>query len=194
MSPYVLATANVDKAKEMSAVLGGLGLEVVPRPPDIADVEETENTLLGNALLKSRALAKATGMSAIADDSGLFVDALGGRPGVFSSRFAGEFATYGENVQKLLMEMQGVADRAATFRTIISVTSPDEEEIWVEGVLKGTILLERRGTNGFGYDPIFAPEGCGGRSFAQMTADEKNAISHRARALAALLEKLSLLK
>ncbi len=157
MTTFVLATANPHKAQEMSAVLESLGVEVLSRPAHVGDVEETEDTLEANALLKARALARETGQVAIADDTGLFVEALGGRPGVWSARYAEEGATYEENVDKLLREMTTQANRRASFRTVIAVASPEGVEVTVEGELAGEITLEPRGTNGFGYDPVFPP-------------------------------------
>jgi XTP/dITP diphosphohydrolase len=158
----------------------------------VPDVEENEVTLEGNALLKARALVEVTGHAAIADDTGLFIDALDGRPGVFSARYAGEDATYDENVTKLLGEMSGVSDagRTAVFRTVVCVAYPTGESLCVEGALPGRIARERRGTNGFGYDPVFEPRDAGGRTLAELTTEEKNANSHRSRALHALVEVL----
>lgn len=191
MTTFVLATANPHKAEEMSAVLEGLGVRVLARPEHVGDVEETEDTLEGNALLKARALARATGEVAIADDTGLFVDALGGRPGVLSARYAGEDATYAENVDKLLVEMASAPERRAHFRTVIALVAPDGREVTVEGVLDGEITREPRGENGFGYDPVFAPDDTPGRTLAEITTSEKNDVSHRARALRALAAELA---
>ena len=187
MLTFVLATANPHKADEMRALLSSLDVTVLERPAGIADVEETEDTLEGNALLKARALAAVTGHPAVADDTGLFVDALGGRPGVWSARYAGEAATYAQNVLKLLDEMRDVLDedRGASFRTVIAVAFPDGDVLCVEGELRGTITREARGAGGFGYDPVFAVEG-DGRTLAEMSAEDKNDLSHRARALRAL--------
>jgi XTP/dITP diphosphohydrolase len=192
VTTFVLATANPHKTEEMRAVLGQLGIDVVARPTDVADVEETEATLEGNALLKARALVLATGHAAIADDTGLFVDALDGRPGVYSARYAGQNATYDENVTKLLHEMAGVrtSHRGASFRTVIAVAYPSGESRCVEGALQGRITSSRRGANGFGYDPVFAADDAEGRTLAELTAEEKNDLSHRARALRALAQAL----
>jgi len=193
MTTFVLATANPHKAEEMQAVLGQLGITVLPRPSDVPDVEETEETLEGNALLKARALVEATGSPAVADDTGLFVDALDGRPGVYSARYAGENATYEENVVKLLGELSGIepARRTARFRSVIVVAYPGGDWFSVEGVLEGSITESPIGTNGFGYDPVFAPSHAAGRTLAQLTADEKNEVSHRGNALRALAEELA---
>lgn len=192
MTTFVLATANPHKTQEMRAVLSELGIEVLARPDDVADVEENESTLEGNALLKARALVSATGLAAIADDTGLFVDVLDGRPGVFSARYAGEGATYDENVSKLLDELADVPaqHRGATFRTVIAVAYPSGESRCVEGVLEGHITFARRGDNGFGYDPVFEPTSSAGRTLAEYSTPEKNATSHRARALRALAAAL----
>jgi XTP/dITP diphosphohydrolase len=185
VSTFVLATANPHKTEEIRQVLADYDLELLPRPSDVPDVDETDDTLQGNALLKARALCEATGHAAVADDTGLFVDALDGRPGVYSARFAGEGASFEDNVNKVLAELDAVKerDRTARFRTVIAVAFPDGESWWVEGVLEGMVLRERRGEHGFGYDPIFAPLGEGGRSLAELSPEEKNAISHRGNAL-----------
>ena len=192
MTTFVLGTANPHKTEEMRAVLGDLGIELLARPAHVPDVEESEATLEGNALLKARALVAATGHAAIADDTGLFVEVLGDRPGVFSARYAGENATYDENVTKLLDELSDVDDvgRSAVFRTVVCVAYPSGETLCVHGALPGRISRERRGTNGFGYDPVFEPSGANGRTLAELTPDEKNANSHRSRALHALVEAL----
>ena len=194
MTTFVLATANPHKTGEMSAVLAALGIAVLPRPADVSDVDETEDTLEGNALLKARALVEATGHAAVADDTGLFVDALGGAPGVFSARYAGEPANDAANVDKLLAVLAEVPvdERGAQFRTVIAVAYPDGTSLCVEGVLEGSIGFERRGEGGFGYDPIFLPAAGAGRTLAEYSADEKNASSHRALALHALAKALSL--
>jgi XTP/dITP diphosphohydrolase len=192
VTTLVLATANPHKTEEILQVLSDFDVELLPRPLDVPDVEETEDTLEGNALLKAHALAGATGVPAIADDTGLFVDALGGAPGVYSARYAGEGATFEDNVNKVLAEMANVPprDRTARFRTVIALASPDGTSWWVEGSVEGTILFERRGEHGFGYDPIFAPLSEGGRSLAELSAEEKNALSHRGNALRAFAQRL----
>jgi XTP/dITP diphosphohydrolase len=189
---FVLATANAHKAEEMRAVVTPLGIELLERPTDVADVEETGETLEENALLKARALVEATGHAAIADDTGLFVDALDGRPGVRSARYAGEDASYDENVTKLLAELADVAEpRTARFVTVICVAYPDGSSTCVEGELDGVITTSRTGDQGFGYDPVFAPGEAAGRTLAELSPDEKNDLSHRGRALRALSEKLA---
>ena len=191
----VLASANPDKAAEIAAVLGAtLEIELLPRPSGVADVVEDGETLLDNARLKARALVVATGLPAVADDTGLEVAALGGAPGVNSARFAGEDVTYADNVAKLLSELDalsdGGGDRAARFRTVALVAYPDDTEVWSEGVVEGTIARRAMGTHGFGYDPVFVPAEGGGRTFADMTPDEKHAISHRGRAFRSLAAAL----
>jgi XTP/dITP diphosphohydrolase len=192
MATFVLATANAHKAEEIRRVVEPYGIELLDRPLDVADIEETEETLEGNSLLKARALTDATGLAAIADDTGLFIDALEGRPGVYSARYAGENATFADNVSKALTELDGVDDarRSARFRSVIAVTYPDGTSWWVDGVLDGMILHSPIGENGFGYDVIFAPADFGGTSLAQLSPDEKNAISHRGQALRAFAEKV----
>jgi XTP/dITP diphosphohydrolase len=197
MPPWqlVLATANPDKAAEIAAIMAAAGsFELLPRPADLADVEETGETLEDNARLKARAVAEATGCPALADDTGLEVDALGGAPGVWSARYAGEDATYADNVAKLLAELAarpgGGGERQARFRTVALVSWPDGREVRAEGTVEGRIAAEGRGESGFGYDPVFVPNEGDGRTFAEMTAEEKHAVSHRGRAFRALAEIL----
>lgn len=188
MTRLVLATANPDKALEIAALLEGF--EVLPRPVGVGDVEETADTLEGNARLKARAIAEATGEVAVADDTGLEVAALGGRPGVWSARYAGASATYADNVARLLAELDGVADRRARFRTAAVAAFPHGGEVVAEGWVDGRIALAPRGPNGFGYDPVFVPAEGDGRTFAEMTPAEKEAVSHRGRAFRALAAQL----
>jgi len=189
---FVLATANADKAREIGEILG-TSVTLVPRPPWVDDVDETGETLLENARLKARALVTATGQAAIADDTGLEVDSLGGAPGVYSARFAGEDATYASNVAKLLTVLAGVAPsaRQARFRTVAVASWPDGRELVAEGAVEGTIATGMRGHGGFGYDPVFVPIEGDGRTFAEMTATEKHRLSHRGRAFRALAAQLS---
>lgn len=192
----VLASANPDKAAEIAAVLeGALDVELVPRPPEVPDVVEDGATLLDNARLKARALVAATGLPAVADDTGLEVEALGGAPGVYSARYAGEEATYADNVAKLLAELDALPDdggaRVARFRTVALAAFPDSTEVWAEGMVDGTISREAQGSAGFGYDPVFVPTEGGGRTFAEMTPEVKHAISHRGRAFRALAAALA---
>lgn len=190
----VVATANPDKAREIRAVLeaAGADVELIPRPEDVPEVEETGATLVENARLKAEALRDATGVAAIGEDTGLEVDALGGAPGVLSARYAGDDATYADNVAKLLAEVDAVrrASRTARFRTSVVLALPDRRELVSEGVVEGVITNEARGTGGFGYDAVFAPAGGGGRTFAELTPEQKHAISHRGRALRALALRL----
>jgi XTP/dITP diphosphohydrolase len=195
----VLASANPDKAKEIAAILSGaLDVTLVPRPPEVPDVIEDGETLLDNARLKARALVAATGEAAVADDTGLEVDPLGGAHGVYSARYAGEDVTYADNVAKLLRELAGLPGgggaRRARFRTVALAAFPDGSEVWAEGVVEGAIAADERGDAGFGYDPVFvvaSSEGGDGRTFAQMTPAEKDAVSHRGRAFRALAAQLA---
>jgi XTP/dITP diphosphohydrolase len=176
---------------EIAAVLGGaLEVELVPRPPEVPDVVEDGETLLDNARLKAQALVAATGLPAVADDTGLEVAALGGAPGVYSARYAGEDVTYADNVAKLLSELSALPDeggeRRARFRTVALAAFPDGSELWAEGVVEGTITRLAKGSGGFGYDPVFAPDEAGGSTFAEMTPEAKHAISHRGRAFRGL--------
>ena len=189
----VTASANPDKVAEIAALfaLELPEITLLPRPADVPDVVEDADTLLGNARLKARALVTATGLPAVADDTGLFVDALGGRPGVHTARYAGEFATYDDNCTKMLSELaeHGAAtpeQRSARFMTVAIVAFPDGSEVFYEGVIEGTIAPERRGTSGFGYDPLFIPEGGGGLTFSELGPAAKNEMSHRARAFRGL--------
>jgi len=190
----VLATANPDKAAEIIALVSdtvGDRVELVARPSSVGEVEETGDTLEDNARLKAMALVEATGLPAIADDTGLEVDALGGAPGVYSSRYSGEHATYDDNVAKLLAELDAAGAREpearrARFRTVAMACFPGGREVAAHGVVEGTIASDRRGGGGFGYDPVFVPDGGDGRTYAEMSSGEKNARSHRARAFRAL--------
>lgn len=188
----VLASANPDKVTEIAAILGD-GVDLRPRPAGLPDVVEDADTLEGNARLKAVAVCEAAGEGAVADDTGLEVDALGGAPGVHTARFAGEDATYADNVAKMLTDLAGVpeGERGARFRTVALVRFPDGSEVVAEGVVEGTISPEARGERGFGYDPVFIPADGDGRTFAQMTADEKHAVSHRGRAFRSLADLLS---
>jgi XTP/dITP diphosphohydrolase len=186
----VCASANPDKVAEIEAILGP-SVELVPRPPGVPDVVEDADTLEGNARLKAVAIAIATGEASVADDTGLEVVALGGRPGVHTGRYAGEQATYAENRSKLLAELAGVDDRRARFRTVAIVVWPDGREVAAEGVCDGSIAMAERGDRGFGYDPLFVPDDGEGRTFAEMSESEKHAVSHRGRAFRALVGALA---
>ncbi len=190
MMRLVCASANPDKVAEIGELLAGV-VELLPRPAEVGEVVEDADTLLGNARLKATAVMAATGLPAVADDTGLSVDALGGAPGVYSARYAGEGCTYADNRNKLLAELDGTDDRAAAFSTVAIVVWPDGGELAVEGVCRGVITIEERGGDGFGYDAIFQPDDGGGVTFAEMSATAKNAISHRGRAFEALLSELA---
>jgi len=192
----VLASANPDKVAEIVAVLNDvIDLELVPRPDGVPEVVEDGATLLDNARLKARALVAATGLPAVADDTGLEVAAIGGDPGVYSARYAGEDATYADNVAKLLAELRARPDgggtRTARFRTVALVAFPDGTEVSAEGMVEGTIAPQARGSAGFGYDPVFVPDEGGGRTFAEMDPAGKHAISHRGRAFRSLAVALA---
>ena len=194
---FVLATANPDKADEIARVLADAGapVELVPRPADVAEVDEIGTTLEENARLKAVALTEATGLPAIADDTGLEVDALGGAPGVFSARFAGPDATYADNCALLVARLAGEPPdrRRARFVTVAIARWPDGREVAAFGDVEGTIAEAPRGGNGFGYDPVFVPDEGNGATFAELPAAEKHAISHRGRAFRTLAQGLSVL-
>lgn len=185
MKTIVLASQNKDKIEELRSTLAPLGIELKSTYdfPQLEDVVEDQPTLEGNAIKKARYVFEETGLPSLSDDTGLEVDALDGRPGVYSARYAGEAATYQDNLNKLLKEMKGVAlmDRKAQFRTVVAfITS--EGRYTFEGICRGEILTEARGDQGFGYDPVFRPEGYE-QTFAELDAKTKNEISHRGRAV-----------
>ena len=188
-----LATRNRGKLREITRILEGLPLEVVGLGefPDFPPVEETGETFLENALLKARAAASFTGLPSLADDSGLEVDALRGAPGVMSSRYAGKEGDDAANVARLLREMEGIPEkrRGARFVCVLVLAHPDGRWVSLEGTCRGRIATSPRGTGGFGYDPVFIPEGMD-RTMAQLSLEEKNALSHRGAALRALREML----
>jgi len=186
----VCASANPDKVVEIQRLLDGV-VDLLPRPAAVPDVVEDADTLLGNARLKAVALCAATGMAAVADDTGLEVDALDGAPGVHAAHYAGEGCSYADNRAKLLSELVGSADRRAAFKTVAIVVWPDGSELHVEGVCPGVITTEERGEIGFGYDQVFQPDEGDGGTFAEMGIEAKNAISHRGRAFRALLTELA---
>ena len=181
----VLATHNYDKEIELQHSLQGLGVKIcsLSEYPDIGEIEETGTTLLENSLLKAHTVYDRTGLPAIADDTGLEVDALDGAPGVYSARFSGADATYEDNVNKLLSVMEDVSDdmRSARFRTVISFVD-EVQELWTEGLIEGRITRDPRGNMGFGYDPIFYIPRLE-KTFAELSTAEKNKISHRGLAL-----------
>lgn len=185
----VCATANPHKVAEIAAILDGLVM-LRPRPDDVPDVVEDAGTLEGNARLKADAICRATGLPAVADDTGLFVTALGGEPGVDTAYYAGPRATYAENRAKLLAALDAVADRRADFITVVLVRWPDGHELVVRGVCPGTIAAAERGDRGFGFDPLFIPDDGDGRTFSEMSDTEKNDLSHRGRAFRELVRAL----
>lgn len=182
----IIATRNAHKLEEIRAIFDFQGLEVLSAFdfPEIPDVEEDADTFVGNAVKKAVEIAAATGCWTLADDSGLEVDALQGAPGVYSARYAGEPCDYAANNEKLLGELAGKDLRTARFKTVIALSDPAGNAKTVEGVCPGKIIDELRGTNGFGYDPLFVPDGYD-QTFAELDASVKNRISHRANALAA---------
>ncbi|GAB2811532.1 RdgB/HAM1 family non-canonical purine NTP pyrophosphatase [Actinoallomurus bryophytorum] len=187
----VLATRNQGKIVELRRILDDIDVVGLEEFPDAPDVPETELTFEGNALLKARAIAAHTGLPAVADDSGLCVDALGGMPGIFSARWSGRHGDDEANLDLLLGQLSDVAPehRGARFVCVAAIAWPSGEEDAVEGHLTGHVIGERRGTNGFGYDPIFVPDD-ETRTTAELSPDEKDAISHRGKAFRALAARL----
>ncbi len=186
---FVCASANPEKVAEICFILKGV-VELLPRPTSVADVVEDADSLVGNARLKAAAICAATGLPAIADDTGFEVLALGGAPGVHAARWAGDRCSYADNRDKLLRELDGLEDRHAAFRTCVLVRWPDGRELIAEGVCEGTVPSEQRGERDFGYDSVFIPDDGDGRTFAEMPDGEKHAISHRGRAFRNLLTAL----
>ena len=192
MKTFILASNNKKKLTELSAILGELGLDVISQGEAglSIEVEETGTTFEENSMLKALGACDLVNKPCIADDSGLCVDALGGRPGVYSARYGGdECANDTERYELLLKNMEGVENRAARFVSVITCVFPNGHSIQCRGECEGEILRAPRGDGGFGYDPIFLPEGFD-KSMAELTAEEKNAISHRGRALEKFKEKL----
>ncbi len=191
----VLATRNQHKVAELRRILESADIDVelvgTDEFPDLPDVPETGSTFAANALLKATDVAQRTGLVAIADDSGLSVDALNGMPGILSARWAGEHGNDRANLELVLAQLTDVPDnrRGAAFHCAAAVATPDGDERVVEGVLEGTLIREPRGTNGFGYDPIFTPRGYV-LTTAELTPGEKDAISHRGQAFRALVPVL----
>ena len=182
----VLATANPDKVAEIREILQDTGLYLQERPTGLGEIDETGATIEENAILKARTVGEYAGVPAVADDTGLEVASLGGRPGVYSSRYAGPDASYADNVDALLKELAqvgalDVADRGARFVTVACLWMPGNEVILARGVVEGYIALDVAG-NGWGYDPVFVPLEGDGHTFAEMSPGEKNVISHRGRA------------
>ena len=195
----VIATRNQHKAEELARILQELHADIqvltVSDFPSAPEVDETEDTFVGNALLKARALASHTGLPAVADDSGLCVDALGGAPGIYSARYSGATENIDQaNLELVLKKMRDVPDqyRGAQFVCAAVLVTPDNHEVAVEGVLEGMLRREPVGENGFGYDPIFQPTGFK-MTTAQMSPADKDAISHRGQALRQLAKSISVL-
>ena len=186
----VIATRNANKLREIRSVLGLDEGQVQSSFdfPQIPDVIEDKDTLEGNAIKKAMTIASATGCWALADDSGLEVDALGGAPGVYSARYAGEHCSYMDNCNKLLFELEGQTHRRARFRTVLALVNLVGEVRTLEGAMDGVITTSMRGSEGFGYDPVFIPEGYD-LTYAELDPDEKNRISHRGKALQAAIEQ-----
>lgn len=185
VNEIVLATRNPDKGRELGALLGGLGIRIrtLADFPSAPEVVEDGTTCEANAIKKAREIARATGVPAVADDTGLEVDALEGRPGVYAARYAGEHATYEDNCRKLLLELAEVprSNRTARFLTVAAIAFPSGDVHVTQGSLEGVIAEQSLGDEGFGYDPVFlVPEF--NRTLAQLTAEEKNRMSHRAKA------------
>ncbi len=189
MKTLVFATNNLHKLEEVRDILGGsFRIASLKEIGCIDDIPETADTLEGNALQKARYVKDKFGYDCFADDTGLEVEALGGAPGVFSARYAGLGHDSEANMRKLLKELEGKTNRQAQFRTVVALLLEGREYTF-EGIVCGTILTERRGTAGFGYDPVFVPEGYA-ETFAEMGSEEKNRISHRARAVQKLADFL----
>lgn len=191
---FILATNNQDKLKEMKEILLPLNVEVVSAKDmgvSLEEVEETGKTFEENSKLKALSALRITGLPSIADDSGLMVDALNGEPGVYSARYSGENATYSSNVDKLLLNMKNIPynDRTAKFVCTICCLFPDGDEIRVRGECSGHISFERIGESRFGYDPIFIAEN--GKTFAEISSEEKSKISHRGKALKKFVKELN---
>lgn len=187
----IVATHNEGKVKEIEKILGKLGYEVISQSRAGIELEPEENgkTFSENALIKACAIAQLCDCAVIADDSGLCVEALGGAPGIYSARYAGENANDETRIAKLLSELEGESNRNAKFVSAVALVLPNGEKILAEGETKGKIALEPSGTDGFGYDPIFISEDLG-KTFGNATAEEKNKVSHRFRSLSALYEIL----
>lgn len=183
----IFATANAGKLREAAEVLGP-GFEIVsPASLGITeDIPETGSTLQENSLQKARYLFERTGLPCFADDTGLEVDALGGAPGIYSARYAGPGHDHQKNMDKLLAELGRLEDRRARFKTVVTLILADGEPRFFEGVCEGSIAREKRGTGGFGYDPVFLPDAYPGRTLAEVSEEEKNAVSHRGRAIRAM--------
>ena len=188
MSRLILATHNRDKLREIRALLNLPGLDIMAVDDVLPgfDVEEDQDTILGNAVKKAVETAKATGFPCLADDTGLFIEALKGAPGVMAARYAGAGCSYADNRHKALQQLSNYNNRRAEFRTVAVLAEPDGVVTWREGIVKGKITTEERGSNGFGYDAVFEVENTG-KTYAEMNDEEKNACSHRGIAIRNLL-------
>jgi len=188
----VIASRNPDKISEIREMCEELNIQVKSALdfPHLQEVEEDAGTLEGNALKKARYVFEQTGIPALSDDTGLEVHALGGAPGVYSARYAGDKATYQDNVDKLLREIQTKEDRRAQFRTVAAFVTQTDEYHLFEGISEGTIIDERRGKNGFGYDPVFYSNEFS-KTYAEMEPEEKHKISHRGRAIKKFIDFLA---
>ena len=190
MPALVIASGNPHKVAEIGAMLELVELEVLPQPAGL-DIEETGSTYLDNARIKAQAVARLTGQWAVADDSGIEVDALDGAPGIHSARFGGAGLDDPGRVTALLAAVAQSSERGARFRCVLVAIGPDGQEFSADGTLEGSLALAARGANGFGYDPILIPQG-ETRTCAELSADEKNVISHRGAAARALRDQLGL--
>lgn len=186
-----LASGNPHKIEELKQILNPMGIKLKSTLDfsDADEVDEDQPGLEGNALKKARHWFHETGLPSLADDTGLEVDALNGAPGVYSARYAGEDATYDDNVDKLITEIGDQKNRSAQFRTVVAYVDSDGNEHLFEGICRGEIITERRGEKGFGYDPVFVPEGYN-KTFAEISSEEKNRISHRGLAIQKFLRYL----
>ncbi|TFB24960.1 XTP/dITP diphosphatase [Filobacillus milosensis] len=192
MKQIYLATTNQGKLKEFQEMFQSLDIEMVSLMgafDDVEDVEETGSTFEANARLKAETYCNRYNVPVMADDSGLAVNVLNGEPGIYSARYAGLDKNDDANIEKLLKNLEGVTERSAAFISVIAYAKPEEETIIAEGQCKGEITQERRGINGFGYDPVFIPEGYN-QTMAELGPDVKNQISHRKLALDAMIKKL----
>jgi len=186
----VMATGNAGKIREMSRLLQALNVDVIAQAEvAVADADESGTSFAENSLLKARHACAATGLPAIADDSGLVVDALDGEPGVFSARYAGSPASDAANIDKLLANMRNIENRSAAFHCVVTLVTPDDDALVATGVWQGSILAARQGDGGFGYDPVFL-DAASGVSAAQLSAADKNARSHRGQAIRLLLTQI----
>ena len=192
MIKLLLATRNEDKVIEIKEILKDLDVEIISASqfPDMPDVIEDKDTIKGNSIKKATECAEYSNMLAIADDTGLFVDALDGKPGVYAARFAGENCTYKDNRVKMLDDMKGIENRNAQFRTVCALVSSDGLIATTEGIVEGIITEEEIGDNGFGYDAIFRADDTG-KTFGEMTLEDKETISHRSRAFKKMIPILT---